>query len=62
MLSIRSVYTLKGDKKTKNPYGPLDVYLGTKIQELRHPDANEYEPHCWSMFGDQYDKKIISNV
>ena len=55
-------YTIKKYNKTQNYYGPPDVYLGTKIHKFRHPDADEDEPHCWSMSGNHDVKNIIANI
>ena len=46
----------------KIPYGPLDVYLGTNIQKLWNPDADEDQPHFWSMSVNHYVKNIIANI
>ena len=60
--SISGVYTLKEDKKTKHSHGTAHVYLGTNTHKFRHPDANKYEPHCWSMSGNHYVKNIIDKI
>ena len=61
MESISHVYTLKEDKKTNKCLGPLNMYLGAKINKFKDKEKDD-DQYCWSMSGEHYVKNIVANV